>query len=423
MHPFLIDGQGEMFVDMGTATNACQKENRQLQSPGYQPCRELETRGGTWLFSADKAGQLFTPGQRYATGIRNGEGYAFDSEGRLFVTQHGRDQLWQNWPQFYKQRQGAELPAEEVILLKQGADYGWPECYYDQYQGKLVLAPEYGGDGGHKVGVCADKVAPTAAFPAHWAPNDLAIDSGSKMFPSSYKDALFVAFHGSWNRAPAPQGGYNVVVQPMKDGKPNGPWVVFADGFAGGHKDPGKAAHRPSGLAWGPDGSLYVADDIAGRIYRITYDGAKGAPVTAAPGSADAQSASADAVPPEGTHPDAGTLANLPVPPDATRQEVKLGSEIFHGQVKNAACTGCHGADGAGGSQGPNLTDSKWLWSDGSLAGIETTIANGVPHPKIYNQPMPAKGGADLTAADVKAVASYIWAISHEDGGRKHAAK
>ena len=107
------------------------------------------------------------------------------------------------------------------MLLQKGADYGWPECYYDAVQKKLVLAPEYGGDGGKKVGVCADKTAPVAAFPGHWAPNDLLIYTG-KAFPAAYHGGAFIAFHGSWNRAPQPQGGYNVVFQPLKDGKAAG---------------------------------------------------------------------------------------------------------------------------------------------------------------------------------------------------------
>ena len=414
MHPFIIDAKGQMFVDMGTATNACQEENRQLRSPGIRPCRELDTRGGTWRFDANKTGQQFSPAQRYVTGLRNGEGFAFDSTGQLFATQHGRDQLFQNWPRLYQSRQGAELPAEELVLEKQGADYGWPECYYDAVQAKLVLAPEYGGDGGKTVGVCAQKGAPVAAFPAHWAPNDLAIYEGG-MLPSAYKDAAFIAFHGSWNRAPAPQGGYNIVVQPMKDGKPSAPWLTFADGFAGAVKEPGIAKHRPSGLAVGPHGALYVADDISGTIYRITYSGDKAAAVAGAPATPSQSNGLADAEPPEGMHPDAGREAEgLPTPPGATKAEVVFGSRIFHGDEKKGTCTGCHGLNGEGGSQGPNLTDTKWLWSDGSLGGIEKTVAAGVQHPKQYNEPMPAMGGADLTPSDVKAVSAYVWAISHK---------
>jgi glucose/arabinose dehydrogenase len=92
-------------------------------------------------------------------------------------------------------------------------------------------------------------------------------------FPEKYKNGAFIAFHGSWNRAPEPQAGYCVVFQPFKDGKPDGAWEVFADGFAGteAQKTPNDALHRPVGLAQGPDGSLYVTDDQGGSIYKITY--------------------------------------------------------------------------------------------------------------------------------------------------------
>jgi glucose/arabinose dehydrogenase len=174
MHPFAIGADGSMYVDVATATNSCQPKNRQPKIPGDHPCTELETRGGVWRYDANKTNQTFSPAERYATGIRNAEGFAFDAAGRLFVTQHGRDQLHSNWPDLYKPEQEATLPAEEVVLLKSGGDYGWPECYYDGAQKKLVLAPEYGGDGGKAVGVCANKMAPAAAFPAHWAPNGMA---------------------------------------------------------------------------------------------------------------------------------------------------------------------------------------------------------------------------------------------------------
>jgi glucose/arabinose dehydrogenase len=204
--------------------------------------------------------------------LRNGEGISFDSGGRIFATQHGRDQLYENWSKLYKPDQGQNEPAEELVQLQRGADFGWPECYFDIGQSKLVLAPEYGGDGGHTEGVCTQKQAPVAAFPAHWAPNDMLIYQGNQ-FPASYKNGAFLAFHGSWNRAPGPQGGYNVVFQPLADGKASGPFVIFADGFAEGTKQPGRAAHRPTGLAVGPDGALFIADDVAGRIWRVTFQG------------------------------------------------------------------------------------------------------------------------------------------------------
>jgi glucose/arabinose dehydrogenase len=210
MHPFVINRRGDLYVDLGSATNSCQMQNRTLNSPGINPCTELETRAGTWRYDANKTGQRFSPAERFATGIRNGEGFGFDSAGRIYATMHGRDQLSENWPKFYRAEQGPNEPAEELLVLQQGANYGWPECYFDHDQQKLVLAPEYGGDGGKAVGPCAQRQAPVASFPAHWAPNDLLIYEGHQ-FPNAYQGGAFIAFHGSWNRAPFPQGGYNVL--------------------------------------------------------------------------------------------------------------------------------------------------------------------------------------------------------------------
>jgi glucose/arabinose dehydrogenase len=416
MHPFKIDAQGNLYVDLGSATDSCQSANRMPNSAGIQPCTELETRAGIWRYDANRTGQRFSRAERFATGLRNAEGIAFDSAGRIFVTQHGRDQLRQDWPRLYTPEQGANEPAEELMELAHGADYGWPYCYFDLSQHKLVLAPEYGGDGGKAVGLCAEKRAPIAAFPAHWAPNDLLLYSGHQ-FPAAYQGGAFIAFHGSWNRAPFPQGGYNVVFQPLADDKASGPFVVFADGFAGAVKEPGQAAHRPTGLALGPDGTLYISDDQRGRIWRVTYRG----PATAAVAAAPAPTSRADnaapnaAVPPEGIHPDAGVQAAgaLPTPPGATREEVALGARIYSGEVASAPCAGCHGTDGKGSPLGPDLTSGKWLWGDGSVTAIKHTITVGVPQPKNYGSPMPPMGGAQLSPSELSAVADYVWALGH----------
>jgi glucose/arabinose dehydrogenase len=415
MHPFAIDAQGNLYVDLGSATNSCQSQNRMPNVPGNNPCTELETRAGTWRYDADRLDQHFSPAERFVTGLRNGEGISFDSAGRIIATQHGRDQLGQNWPKLYTLQQNANQPAEELVELRQGADFGWPECYYDGDQRKLVLAPEYGGDGGKAAGVCAQKVAPIAAFPAHWAPNDMLIYEGSQ-FPSAYKDGAFIAFHGSWNRAPEPQGGYNVVFQPLGDGKASGPFVVFADGFAGAYKEPGRAAHRPTGLAVGPDGALYIADDQGGRIWRVTYRGGNPAAgiAAAAPSPPAAQaSASRNVQPPEGIHPNAGANP-LPTPPGASPDQVALGDRIFHGDVGEGTCAGCHGTDGKGTPQGSDLTSGKWLWGNGSLQAITRTISQGVPKPKQHEGVMPPLGGTQLSQAYLAAVADYVWALGHQ---------
>ena len=424
MHPFKIDRQGDLYVDLGSATNSCQIQNRTLDSPGIDPCTELETRAGTWRYDANRTGQRFSPAERFATGIRNGEGFAFDSAGRVYVTQHGRDQLSENWPKRYRPEQGPNEPAEELLILEKGADYGWPECYFDGAQQKLVLAPEFGGDGGKAVGVCAQKRAPIAWFPAHWAPNDLALYDGHQ-FPDAYRGGAFIAFHGSWNRAPFPQGGYNVVFQPLADGKASGNFVVFADGFAGAVKEPGQAAHRPSGLAVGPDGALYISDDAHGRIWRVTFHGATATTgIEAAPAPrVDPAATAANVLPPEGIHPDAGAdaaAAGLPVPPGATAAQVALGARIFQGQADGGTCAGCHGSNAKGTPLAPDLTGGHWLWGDGSLAAITRTIADGVPAPKNYRSPMPPMGGAQLSGSDLGAVASYVWALGHQS---EHAAR
>ena len=278
MHPFAIAQSGEIYINSGSPSNSCQVKNRTLESRGRKPCPELLTRAGIWRYDANKTNQRFSPAERYATGIRNAVGIAFDPGGQLFSTQHGRDQLFENWPKLYTADQGQNLPAEELLRIEQGGDYGWPYCYFDGSQAKLVLAPEYGGDGGKAVGECATKKGPEAFFPAHWAPDGLVFYNGA-MFPARYKGGAFIAFHGSWNRAPAPQQGYNVSFVPFAGGKAVDPakYEIFADGFAGGPLGPDatdKAAHRPVGIAQGPDGALYITDDKGGRVWRVVYKGA-----------------------------------------------------------------------------------------------------------------------------------------------------
>ena len=269
---FVIDGSA-LLVDVGSRTNACQLADRQKESPGVTNCPELETRAGIWQFDVNRLKQTPADGQRIATGIRNAVAFTrHPTTGALYAVQQGRDQFFQNWPQLYDAKESAEGPAEEFLLVEKGKSYGWPFCYYDRASDKKVLAPEYGGDKKTQ-GQCANVTPPIGSFPAHWAPIDLMFYSGS-MFPDKYRGGAFISFHGSWNRDPEPQAGYNVVFNRMVDGRPTKDFEVFADGFAGETKQPRGAVYRPTGLAQGPDGAVYIADDVKGRIWKVIYVGA-----------------------------------------------------------------------------------------------------------------------------------------------------
>jgi len=266
-----LDNSGNLYVNIGAYSNACQEKDRVKGSPGMKPCPILDSAGGIWQFKAATANQTYGNGVRYATGLRNVVGLDWNADvNSLYVMQHGRDQLSELFPQYWNTKQSAELPAECMFRVEKGTDCGWPYIYYDWQTKKKMLNPEYGGDGKKTAGEKA--VDPVVAFPGHMAPDGLLFYKGS-MFPEKYKHGAFIAFHGSWNRYPEPQKGYFVVFVPFADGKPTADYEVFADGFSGldNVAQPNDAKHRPCGLAEGPDGSLYVSDDQGGRLYRIVY--------------------------------------------------------------------------------------------------------------------------------------------------------
>ncbi|HEV8282855.1 MAG TPA: PQQ-dependent sugar dehydrogenase [Chitinophagaceae bacterium] len=269
-----LDDAGNIYVTIGAPSNACQVQDRTKGSPGQDPCPLLEKQGGIWQFKANKLNQSYEQGTRYATGIRNVVGLDWNKQSKqLYAMQHGRDQLYDLYPDLFDAHQSAELPAEEMLLVKKGSNFGWPYCYYDQFQSKKVLAPEYGGDG-KKQGRCAGVDQPIMTFPGHWAPNALMFYTG-KQFPEHYRSGAFICFHGSWNRSPENQAGYLVAFVPFKNGKPSGKYEVFADGFTGlaQIKGAAQAKHRPMGLAIGPDGALYISDSVKGTIWKIVYKG------------------------------------------------------------------------------------------------------------------------------------------------------
>lgn len=266
-----LDNNGNIYVNIGAYSNSCQEQDRTPGSKGRMPCSMLDSAGGIWQFRADKLNQTYVNGVRYATGLRNVVGLDWNTQlNQLFVMMHGRDDLYRLFPEIYTEQENAELPAETMYALKKGDDAGWPYTYYDPMLNKKIVSPEYGGDGKKEGG--KDAIDPVMAFPAHMAPNGLLFYTGDS-FPAKYKNGAFIAFHGSWNRAPLPQKGYFVVFVPFENGKPKGKWEVFADGFSGMKEVNGfnGVQHRPCGLAQGPDGSLFVTDDQRGTVYRIFY--------------------------------------------------------------------------------------------------------------------------------------------------------
>lgn len=273
--PITFDEDGHLYIQAGVPSNACQAQARTPGSPGLDPCPQLDRYGGVWRFSAASRNQKQTEdGIRYSTGHRNVVALEWNSVAdRLYLVMHGRDQLDQMFPAHFTAEQRVELPAEEFHVVEQGDDLGWPYTYYDQLRGERMIAPEYGGDGRTAAEPGRYK-EPLIGFPGHWAPNDLIFYTGTQ-FPGRYREGAFIAFHGSWNRQPAEQAGYCVVFVPMRNGIPNGDWEIFADDFEGPEpiSNPAEAAHRPTGLAQGPNGELYISDDTGGRIWKVTYSG------------------------------------------------------------------------------------------------------------------------------------------------------
>lgn len=382
--PVSFDNEGNMFVPFGAPSNTCQDlintPDGARGGTGLDPCPELEEHGGIWRFDANKTGQTQRDGYRFATGLRSVVAMDWNpSDENLYIVMHGRDNLHSLFPDLYTPWESAVLPSEEFVKVTDGANLGWPYCYYDQLQEKKVLAPEYGGDG-KIVGRCADCDNPIMGFPGHWAPNDLLFYQGEQ-FPERYKNGAFIAFHGSTNRAPYPQAGYFVAFIPFENGGPNGKWEVFADGFAG--VDPivsvSDAVYRPMGIATGPDGSLYITESNKGKIWRIMYKGEK-------EGFGETQLVEME---------NRKRLSHLRIPAevnDNLQKEVLTGGEKLYIDY----CAECHQKDGKGASgRFPPLADTDWVTGDKErlvktvLEGLEGNIeVNG----EAYNNIMPAFG-------------------------------
>lgn len=261
-----LDGNNNLYVVVGSYDETCMD----AEGHGMSNCPLLDSVGGIWQFSTNKLHQSYSDAVHYARGLKNVVGLDWNEATKsLFGTQHGRGGLNDKFPKLYTQEQDRSLPAETLYELGKGADAGWPYVYYDPFQHKKIVSPEYGGDA--KKSVDNKYVNPVADFPAHLAPNDLLFYTGN-MFPKKYKNGAFIVFHG---QSQPLKKGYFVAFVPFQNGKPSGPWEIFADNFTGVDlsNPKGSYQHRPIGIAQGPDGALYVADDLKGTIFKITYRG------------------------------------------------------------------------------------------------------------------------------------------------------
>ena len=268
-----FDGKGGLYVNVGAPSNACQARDRAAKSPGQDPCPLLEKNGGIWKFDENKLGQTQADGVHFATGLRQMLAIAWGGDA-LYIAMNNRDSLDTLWPGMFTAQENAERPSEGLFrAASAGVNFGWPYCFFDYGQKKFFLNPEYGGDG-KTVGRCTEFTPPVAAFPAHWAPVDVGFYNGTQ-FPAKYRNGAFIVFHGSWNRAPQPQGGYNVTFQPISNGKASGDYEIFAGGFPGKAPlmNPAEAMARPDGIATAPDGSMYIGDSQKGRVWRVLYRG------------------------------------------------------------------------------------------------------------------------------------------------------
>ncbi|WP_158861121.1 PQQ-dependent sugar dehydrogenase [Lunatibacter salilacus] len=399
--PVAFDQEGNMYVPFGSPSDACQDID--LYGPvgipngkGIDPCPELEKHAGIWRFDAERIGLTQEDGTKFATGIRSVVGMEWNPKDEsLYAVGNGIDNFHTIFPDLYTGWQAAMLPAEVLMKVTKGSDYGWPYAYYDQIQKKNVLQPGYGGDG-KIVGRASEYDEPVIAFPGHWAPMDVMFYHGDQ-FPKRYNNGAFVAFHGSTDRAPYPMAGFIVCFVPFDDdGIPKGTWEVFADGFAGVNivKNTSDADYRPMGLSAGPDGSLYISESNKGKIWRVMYKGDKDL-------FSDEQLIAME---------DRKETQSYIRDPDPVKDLIQEGDTYSGRILYNTYCTACHQGDGKGdNNRFPPLVDSEWVTGDEDrlidivLNGMQGDIeVNG----KTYNGFMP--GHDHLDNHSIASILTYV---------------
>jgi len=229
-----VGPDGLLYITVGSTCNVCQDTNPENAT----------------LLRANLDG---SEREIFATGLRNTIGFGWHPEtGVLYGMDHGSD------------GRGDDTPPEELNRLEAGNDYGWPFCYADRRVDNLFSQTPTGATGTE---VCALTTPPVLTYQAHSAPIGWVYYT-AEQFPSEYRNDAFIAMRGSWNRAPAT--GYKVVRLRFENGEPAG----FEDFLTGFLLDDGvRHFGRPAGLLVAQDGSLLLAEDTGGVIYRVSYTG------------------------------------------------------------------------------------------------------------------------------------------------------
>jgi glucose/arabinose dehydrogenase len=224
----IVGPDGAFYVSIGSTCNVCEEKT--------------PDRAAVMRYDADGSG-----GRVFASGLRNAVGMAVNPSTReIWVTQNERDNLAPDHQ---------DLPPEEINILRDGADYGWPYCWGDRQPN-----PEF-----TDAGRCSRTVPPALAMQAHSAPLGMTFLDRAARFPAEWRGDALVAFHGSWNRD-QPTGAKVVRIR-IRDGKP----VGTEDFIAGWQDEAGKRFGRPVDLLVTRDGSVLVSDDMSGTIYRVTH--------------------------------------------------------------------------------------------------------------------------------------------------------
>ncbi|MBL7699104.1 MAG: PQQ-dependent sugar dehydrogenase [Chitinophagaceae bacterium] len=380
--PVAFDNKGYMYVPFGSPSDAGQDIEKYGPvgipgGKGLDPSPELENNAGIWRFDASKLNQTQKDGYKISTGIRSVVGMQWNpADQSVYAVVNGIDNFHTIYPKLYSSWQAAVLPAETLIKVQDGANFGWPYAYYDQLQKKNILQPGYGGDG--KITARADSFdLPVIGFPGHWAPMDVLFYNGDQ-FPERYKNGAFVAFHGSTDRSPYPQAGYIVCFVPFENGAATGKIEVFADGFTGVDTviNTSDAVYRPMGLATGPDGSLYISESEQGKIWRVMYKGDKNK-------FGDAQLAQMQ-------QRESRTYIKTP---DEVKDNLNTGDRLEGSILYKTYCANCHQGDGKGdGGRFPPLASSEYVTGDKTR--LIDIILNGLQgkitvNDKTYNGFMP----------------------------------